>query len=69
MVTLRTFINPIDAHLAKNQLENEGISCVLLDQHMTTMYPGAGIVGGIRLNVDEADLELAKAVLDRMVIE
>jgi len=64
LVTLCSYRDPIDAELAKTRLDDAGIPAVLLDQFLPSiqwLYSFA--IGGVKLKVDEADLEAAIAVL------
>ena len=64
LVTLRSYRDPIDAELGKARLENAGIPAVLLDQYLVSiqwLYSNA--VGGVKLTVDESDLDAALQVL------
>lgn len=66
-VTLKTFDNPIDAHMLKTKLESEGITVYLFDENINTLNPLYNIAtGGIKLNIAEADLAQAVAVLEAM---
>ncbi|WP_202921541.1 putative signal transducing protein [Anatilimnocola aggregata] len=60
-------MNAMQAHLAKNQLEEAGIRCVLADEVMVSMYWHlSNAMGGIKLQVAEEDLERAAGVLDAL---
>lgn len=64
LVTLRTFRDAIDAELAKERLEHAGIPAFIFDENLVAiqwLYSGA--VGGVKLEVDESDLERAAGVL------
>ena len=64
LVTLRSYRDPIDAELGKARLESAGIPAVILDQHLVSiqwLYSNA--VGGVKLTVDESDLDAALQVL------
>jgi hypothetical protein len=66
LVTLRSYRDPVHAELARAQLELAGIEAVLLDQHLASiqwLYSTA--IGGVKLAVEEEDLETARRVLDR----
>ena len=63
-VTLRSYRDLIDAELAKSQLESAGIPALILDQHLASiqwLYSNA--IGGVKLKVDESDLDAALDVL------
>jgi hypothetical protein len=34
MITIKTFDNPVEAHILKSRLESEGIHCYLFDENM-----------------------------------
>lgn len=61
LVTLRSYANPIDAEVAKAQLEASGIPAVLVGEHMAAIYSGA--MGEVRVQVDESDLANARGLL------
>ena len=64
LVTLRSYRDPIDAELARSQLESAGIAAFLLDRHLASiqwLYSNA--IGGVKLQVEESDLEAAREVL------
>lgn len=64
-VTILTFTYPHEAHLVKTKLESEGISVLLLDELTTQVnnfYSNA--IGGVKLQVEEKDLELSKIILE-----
>lgn len=63
LITIRSFENPIDAHLLKTKLEDEGIPCVVFDENMITLNPLFNVsVGGIKLKVHEHDIDRAMEV-------
>lgn len=63
-VPVNYYVNYIDAHIAKGQLEDEGIECWLKDENMVTINPFlTNAVGGIKLMVAEQDLERTKELL------
>lgn len=63
LITLKSFDNAMDAHMLKSKLESEGIVCYLFDEHTVTMYPLYNVtIGGIKLKINESDLELAREI-------
>jgi hypothetical protein len=62
LVTLATFPSPVEAALARNLLEEAGIRAHAADD--ATGWAFSGMFGGVRLLVDEADLERAGELLD-----
>jgi len=62
--TIYTTPNNIEAHIFKQKLENEGIECILTDEHIVsvnTFYNQA--VGGIKVQVKESDYARAMEVI------
>lgn len=60
-VTIATLSNPIDANIAKDVLQREGIECFLADENISRIYPTSAF--GVRLMIDEADVARAKEIL------
>ncbi len=66
MVTIATFDFVTDAEIARGRLLAEGIRSELVDQHLVqTDWLYSIAVGGIKLQVAEADVEQALSVLAR----
>lgn len=63
MKTIRTFENVVDAEMARQVLENEGVRACVLDGNMGSMLSVA--VGGVKLAVDDADVEKAVKILTK----
>jgi Putative prokaryotic signal transducing protein len=63
MVTVRQYINPSEAELDKTLLEEAGIPVFLADANSLSLGYG-GVLGGVRLQVEDADLDRARHVLD-----
>jgi hypothetical protein len=63
MVTVRQYINPSEAELDKTLLEEAGIPVFLADANSMSIGYG-GVLGGVRLQVEDADLDRARRVLD-----
>jgi hypothetical protein len=64
MITIRTFINPIEANIIKGRLESAGIPVLLLDENtVNTYWLYANAIGGMRLQVKEEDVENALSIL------
>lgn len=67
LITARTFDNPIDAHLLKSKLEDEGITCFLQDEHTITIDPlVSNAIGGIKLKIKEEDIEKVKIIFKKL---
>ena len=66
LVTIATFDMMPDAHIALGRLLAEGIEARLADEHLVqTDWLYSIAVGGIKLQVVEADAERACRVLER----
>jgi hypothetical protein len=64
MITVATFDNQADAHIAKGRLEAEGLSPVLGDSHLVqTDWLYSAALGGIKLQVPESEAESARRIL------
>lgn len=63
LVTVITFNNIVEAQMAKNVLELEGIQCFLENENMNTLYGNA--LGGVTLKVAGTDLQKAKDILKK----
>ena len=65
-VTLKTFDNPIDAHLIKNLLDNKGVWCALHDENISSVYPlNSFALGGIKLVIHPKDTEQALDIINQ----
>ena len=64
LATAAVFYNLQEADIALGLLESCGVDCFLCDEHMHRVHPLAtDVIGGIRLQVAEEDLELAQELL------
>ena len=64
MKTIKTFDNPMEAHIFKARLESEGIDSYLFDENIMTLNLMYNItVGGIKLNVAEHDVLKVNEIL------
>jgi hypothetical protein len=64
LVTLATFNYPAQAHLVKAKLAAAGIKSFVADEMMTTwLYPTT--TGGVRLQIDETDVDQAREILSQ----
>jgi len=65
MVTLATFSKVEEAHLLRMRLEDGGVPAYLRDENtiqIDWLYSNA--LGGVRVEVDEENVEAAKAILE-----
>lgn len=62
LVTLRAFNNSNDFEIAKSYLESFEIECFGQDENMTSTY-WSGVVGGVKLQVREEQVEEAIKLL------
>ncbi|MEM8966424.1 MAG: DUF2007 domain-containing protein [Bacteroidota bacterium] len=68
LVTIKTFDNPIEAHLMKSKLENENIICFLFDENIVGLNPLYNItVGGVKLKVSKIDLDEAATIIEETI--
>ncbi len=67
LITLRTFDNYVQAHLIKNTLEIEGMTCFLFDENTVSINPFFNItVGGIKLKVPSEQLDEAELIISKL---
>lgn len=70
LVTVRQFRDPTDALLAKGSLDSSGIECFLVDDNMVRLdWFISNLLGGIKLQVNQADVEAANEILDQPIPE
>ena len=70
LVTIATFNEPFVAHLARGKLESHGINCYLGNENIVgTFWLYANAVGGVQLQVEKVDAELALALLNEKVAD
>jgi hypothetical protein len=62
-VTVATFGNAPEAHMARSRLESEGISAFLMDELAPTTWGLMNAPGGVRLQVAEKDAVRARVFL------
>jgi hypothetical protein len=66
MAVVASYAKPEEAHLARLCLESNGIEARVLDDLTASVYPGiSGAIGGVRVEVGDADETTALAVLGR----
>ena len=63
LVTIETFWNVSEAHLAKSRLEEAGIEAFLENEYAVMMTPHLANPAGIKLNVKQPDVQTAMALL------
>jgi hypothetical protein len=68
--TIRQYRDQAEAMLARSALESSGIACFLRDENTIRIdWLWSNLMGGIRLQVAEADVEAAEAVLSQPIPE
>ena len=68
LVTLRQFRDLPEALLAKGSLESAGIECGLWDDNLVRLdWFWSNLVGGIRLKVRSADVDISNEILDQPI--
>lgn len=64
LVTVATFLSPVEANLAKNELEAAGITAYLMDEETAnTAWQLTSAIGGVKLQVAEHAARQAATVL------
>ena len=63
MKVIGRFVNAVEAEMVRQMLENEGVRAYVMDENMGSMFHVA--VGGVRLAVDDADVEKAEMILKK----
>ena len=67
LITIKTFDNPIEAHMMKSKLESENIMCFLFDENIVGLNPLYNItVGGIKLKINRSDIQKAIEIIDEI---
>lgn len=69
LVTIETFGDTSLARLARSRLEAAGIPCNLGRLESMSLGFLGPVIGGVELQVAERDVERAKAILDRGVLD
>ncbi|WP_192821614.1 DUF2007 domain-containing protein [Rufibacter sp. LB8] len=65
LVTICRYNTPIDAHMAKNKLESEGIMVFLFDENIVSINPlFSNLMGGIKLKTLASDADKAVSILN-----
>ncbi len=63
---LTTVMGPVEAEVIKTFLESQGIPCILRGQMAQSIYPfSVDGMGAIKIMVAEADLDVAKELLNQ----
>jgi len=66
LVTVETYMNPLEAHIARGLLESEGIPATLgSEHHVWASWHFAQALGGVRLQVPTEFAHRARDVLGR----
>ena len=66
LVTIRKFRDLPEALLAQGRLESSGIEAFLFDDNMVRMdWLISNLLGGIKLKVEEANVEIAEEILSQ----
>jgi len=66
LVTIETYMNPLEAHIARGLLESEGIPATLgSEHHVWASWHFAQALGGVRLQVPAEYAHRARDVLGR----
>jgi hypothetical protein len=64
IVTFETYYDVMLAHIIRTKLEDNGISCFIEDEYMSTLNPIYNqALGGVKLKVFERDLEKCREIV------
>ena len=67
MITIASFDNTEQAELLKDQLEQEGVRAFVADGAIVTLnWLYSNAVGGVKVQVNEADVERARGLLEEL---
>jgi len=70
LVTIRMYRDLPEALLAQGRLESSGIESFLADDNMVRMdWLISNLLGGVKLKVEEANVEIAEEILNQEVPE
>jgi len=64
LITIAQFNKPEDAHMLRMRLEAGDVAVFIQDEHLVQLDWGlANAVGGVRVQIDEEDIERAREIL------
>ena len=67
LIVFKTFNNPVEAHLLRTQLENEGILSFVFDENMISINPFYNVaLGGVKVMIHEKDIERASEIVENV---
>ena len=70
LVTIRKFRDLPEALLAQGRLESSGVEAFLFDDNMVCMdWLISNLLGGVKLKVEEANVEIAEEILNHEVAD
>lgn len=65
IVVYQTFTDPVNAHIVKGLLDDNGIESFISDENIVTVNPlYSNAVGGVKLNVFEKDIPRVNSLLN-----
>lgn len=62
LITVRTFSSSMDSEMVRSYLESLGVKCYIKDEFINRAYV-PNVTGGVKLQVEEEDLETAIMLL------
>lgn len=62
LITVRTFSSSMDSEMVRSYLESLGVKCYIKDEFINRAYV-PNVAGGVKLQVEEEDLETAIMLL------
>jgi Putative prokaryotic signal transducing protein len=63
LTTVATFSTPVEAELARNRLEEQGIPAIVMDAETVGLFQMGGAFGSVKLQVPESDARRARRIL------
>ncbi len=68
LITVESFSDPLEAHLAKGRLEAEGIQAFITNEHhIWANWMISHALGGVRVQVNSKNIDAAKRVMEQYI--
>lgn len=68
LITVESFSDPLEAHIAKGRLEAEGIQAFVADEHhIWANWMMSHALGGVRVQVASENIDDAKRIMDQHI--
>ena len=64
LITIATYVSPLEAHLAKGRLEAEGIPAFIAhEHHIWANWMLSNALGGVKVQINSSDTESAQQII------